>query len=112
MNRIVIELCPEDRERLDRVIRAMERVTGLGEAAEPAAPSIVEPVVVADAVVPEPETIVTEEDIRQAYIRLARTHKKAQAQQLIKQYADKISDVPADKRAEVLDKLTALEAEA
>lgn len=137
MNCIPIELCPEDRARLDRIIKALEIVTCAGEvkqeqpeqtspatvapetenpvraesAPQAKAPDIVEPVVDESAVVPE--TIPNlEEDIRQAYIRLARTPKKATAQGIIREHADKISGIPASKQAKVLERLTALEAEA
>lgn len=136
MNHIVIELCAEDRARLDKIIEKLENVSprcdscvkafvdlAQGKAAE--APEItadepqpVEP----KQTQPEPEKAsapknedkspapeVTVEDIRSKYMSLAATPKREEARMLIKLYADKISDIPADKRAEVLEKLTALE---
>lgn len=55
---------------------------------------------------------VTEEDIRSKYMSLSASTKKGvkdQAREIIKGYASKISLIPTDKRAEVLEKLTALE---
>lgn len=129
-NSITIELCAEDRARLDAILEALQKAaprcdncvrlmkdlctsegtpendTQEPEAAEP------------EQTQPENETPtepkaeapeVTVEDLRSKYMALATTPKKEQARMLIKLYADKISDVPEDKRAELLEKLTALE---
>ena len=130
MNHITIELCTEDRARIDRLTEALEAMAqnqprqlfaiDLGSAPENNAqePEAAEP----EQTQPEEETPtqpevenvsrvaeVTVEDLRSKYMSLATTPKKEEARQLIKLYADKISDVPVDKRAELLEKLTALE---
>ena len=49
----------------------------------------------------------TIEEIRSKVLQL--TDKKAEVRDIIKEYATKVSDIPADKRAEVMDRLIALE---
>lgn len=134
MNHITIELCTEDRARLDKIIEALEKsrphcencvqlvndLCHIEKSAEtpqaptedatpkqtqPEAKKPTEPK--NENVSPAPE--VSEEDIRSKYMSLAATPKKKEAATLIKLYANKISDIPADKRAEVLEKLNALE---
>ena len=136
MNHIIIELCAEDRARLDKIIEKLENVSprcdscvkafvdlAQGKAAE--APEItadepqpVEP----KQTQPEPEKAaapkdeddsptpeVTVEDIRSKVLQLSGAGKKDAVRAIITQYAPKVTDIPADKRAEVLEKLTALE---
>lgn len=132
-NNITIELCAEDRARIDRLTAALEAVR---------TPIIVEETIAepeeydtletstetpqkadeADKVETtpaEPETPkneektaapeVTVDDLRSKYMGLSATPKRDEARAIIKSYAEKISDIPADKRAEVLEKLNALE---
>lgn len=129
-NTIIFELCAEDRARLDAILEALQKAaprcdncvrlvtdicaakdTPKNDAQEPEA---AEP----EQTQPENETPtepkaeaveVTEEDIRSKYMALAATPKKKEAHALIKSYANKISEIPEDKRAELLEKLTALE---
>ena len=125
MNHITIELCAEDRQRLDRVIRAMERVTGIGTVdAAPEAPGIVEPIVDEAAVVqeapktepveqknPAPVKDVPLEQIQKKVVGLATAGKKAQARAIIQEFGAKISDLKTPElRMAAWDKLTALEA--
>lgn len=126
MNHITIELCTEDRARLDRILDALERVAprqlyalDLGTATEgaenePEAPKAETP----KETQPEPEKptqpektapTVTVEDVRSKVIQLNGTGKKAEVFAIVKAYASKVTDIPADKLAEVLDKLNALE---
>lgn len=131
MNQIIIELCTEDRARLDKLTQVLEAMAqnqprqlfalGLGEV--PAEGIEIEPQEL-ETVEPtntQPETekptapkneapAVTVDDIRSKYMSLAAASpKKKQAAALIKLYANKIDEIPADKLAEVLDKLNALE---
>lgn len=146
-NNITIELCTEDRARIDKLIAALELRTtqvndivskgclyaseeeiqnayhGAESKAEQAEDTQAEqtPTQTTDDATAA-STAATEhgaerpqvsvEDIRSKYMSLATTPKKEDARQLIKQYADKITDIPEDKMAEVLKKLTELEAKA
>lgn len=140
MNTITIELCAEDRARLDKILEALEnaspRCDRCMEATldyiktkevkdgpwpaenEPQEPKPEEPEVVQPAeekpAQPEPESdstapAVTVEDIRSKVLTLTAAGKKGEIREIITAYAAKVSDIPEDKRAEVLEKLTALE---
>lgn len=137
MNHITIELCTEDRARLDAILEALKAtkpqcascvklVNDLCHAEnspkndaqsvetfEPkeTPPEEEKPTAPKDESV-SPASEVTEEDIRSKYMSLSASTKegvKDQARKIIKDYASKISLIPEDKRAEVLEKLTALE---
>ena len=125
MNHITIELCAEDRRRLDRVIRAMEMATGIGTTdTAPEAPGIVEPVVDETAVVQEaPKTEPVEqknpapiedvplEQIQKKVVELCAAGKKEQARSIIKEFGAKVSDLKTpEQRMAVWEKLSALEA--
>lgn len=125
MNHITIELCAEDRRRLDRVIRAMEMATGIGTTdAASEAPGIVEPVVDETAVVSEPPKAeptkqqnpapiedVPLEQIQKKVVELCAAGKKEQARSIIKEFGAKVSDLKTpEQRMAVWEKLSALEA--
>ena len=127
MNHITIELCAEDRRRLDRVIRAMEMVTGVGTTdTVPEAPGIVEPVVDETVVVqeapkaeptkqqnPAPIEDVPLEQIQKKVVELCAAGKKEQARSIIKEVGAKVSDLKTpDLRTAAWDKLAALEVRA
>ena len=132
MNTIIIELCQEDRARLDKIIEALERTQMV--------PTEV-PVVVQDELQPEPipvaeaptdvqeaaaETVeaVNEEissepaeepakiidlsDIQKKVVELSAAGKKAEVREIITKYANRVSAIPAEKTAEVWAQLTAL----
>ena len=123
-NTITIELCAEDRARLDAILAALS-----DKASAPAEPAAVAPVAAPEEapapVQPEPEKpavapaapaveeakpIHTKADLLAKVQRLiAQGGKKAEARAIIKQYADRVSDVPADKIDEVMAKLAELE---
>lgn len=88
MNAIPIELCQEDRARIDKVIELLTLSTGQ-----------------------EPETApqVSKADIQQKVIQLSAAGKKAQVREIVTAVATKVSDIPEDKLADVWGKLTALE---
>lgn len=129
MNIIEIKLCAEDRARLDRLAAALEnaRTPILIEEtiaepedyknpeATPEAPQNEDEAPEEQTTQPLKETpkttapVVSLEDIRGKYMSLAATPKREQARAVIKAYAEKISDIPEDKLAEVLEQLTALE---
>lgn len=133
-NIITIELCAEDRARLDRLTAALESANkpkiiaeetivtledyGTPETAtetpqkadEADGVQTTQPETETPKEVEKPATpTATVEDLRSKYMSLAATPKREQARMLIKLYAEKISDIPEDKRDEVLEKLTALE---
>lgn len=111
MNHITIELCTEDRQRLDRIISAMERGTGHEATAAPEAPGIVEPIVDEAAVVPEAEPV---EDIPLAQIQkkvaeLCSVGKKARVRDIILEFGAKVTDLTTPElRRAAWDKLGAL----
>lgn len=133
-NIITIEFCAEDRARLDRLAAALENartpkiiaeetIDTLADYGTPeTATETPQKADEADGVQttqPETETpktaekpaapAVSVEDLRSKYMSLATTPKRDEARAIIKAYAEKISDIAEDKRAEVLEKLTALE---
>ena len=129
-NRITIELCAEDRKRIDELIgfagwiaSEMKNNPGL-KVVEPAEEHPV------DAVAPhgDPEPVatvsevekvettekvykVTKEDIMAKVQALAAPNnpKREQAKAIVKSYGAKVSDIPEDKYDEVMDKLVELE---
>ena len=136
MNVITIELCTEDRARLDKIIEKLENAAprcdscvkafvelAQGKATEapetktdepqpeepeknqPKTENPTQPKIENDSPAPE----VTVEDIRSKVLQLTGAGKKDEVRVIVKAYAEKVGDIPADKRAEVLEKLTALE---
>lgn len=131
MNTITIELCAEDRARLDNILEALSHhdcsrcandvakyvVGTLETAQEPAeAPEPIkeetaqpEPEVVAPATEEPAEKPVSKADIQRKVVELSAAGKKAQVREIVTAYAVKVSDIPEDKTTEVWNKLTALE---
>lgn len=159
-NTITIELCAEDRARLDRLAEALERKTcdkcvasaleykdavlaeaqtdpiqkklaeTLAKASTPtekpteaAGEAKAEPAQTADPIeetttkedpapAAEAKPTITQEQLQQKVTQLAADNNgalKNTVREIVQAYAKKVSDVPEDKRAEVWDKLTALE---
>ena len=122
---ITIELCAEDRARLDKIIEALSHhdcsrcandvakyVVGTLETASDAEPAEhetaqPEPEVVAPAA--EVAEAVSLADIQKKVVELSAAGKKAEVREIITAYAKKVSDIPEDKTTEVWNKLTALE---
>lgn len=125
---ITLELAAEDRERIDKLIAALERrepvtvtmdtLKGLTrpEPEAPAAPKQTPPE--PEKQQPEPEApaasekaapAVKAEDIQAKVVELIGKGKKAEVKAIIKPYAERVNAVPEDKRAEVMAKLSALE---
>lgn len=139
MNNITIELCKEDRERLDKLREATEALhasllanQGLLSVAELSETAPQEPVSApqatqepptgktttpaADAPQTAAETpteadAVTLADVQRKVVELCGPahNKKAEVKEIVKAYAPKVTGIPADKCAEVMDKLIALE---
>lgn len=138
-NTITIELCAEDRKRIDELIAfagliaseqknrgpviTPEAATAPQEAPEQPAPEINHP---ADILPPHgepepaaaPEPIAepelpkyTKDDIQAKVRKLAApgSSKRLEAKAIVQEYAAKVSDIPEDKYTEVMMKLIALE---
>lgn len=143
-NRITIELCAEDRARLDRLAEALEKSTHNCEACvksalewkesqqdpiqqavaatlakvntpteEPTEAPTTEAAQI-DIPAAEEKPTITQDQLQQKVMQLAAANNgalKAKVREIVNTYAQKVSDVPEDKRTEVWDKLTALEKE-
>lgn len=131
-NTITIELCAEDRARLDGILEALTKhnCKGCVEAAvnytasqmgaapvEPVAPVSADEAEPKAEPSPEPEQpavkedapVVTLSDIQQKVVTLSAAGKKAQVRDIITAYASRVSAIPEDKVGEVWHKLTELE---
>lgn len=129
-NVITIELCAEDRARLDAILGALQAgpncescvksaINFVGhhqnpEAAAPDAPA--EPEQPAEpepeaAPEPQPEAVKVERsDIQKMVVALSQAGKKDAVRSIVTAYNNtKVSDIPEDKLPEVFEKLTALE---
>lgn len=120
MNTITIQLCTEDRARLDNILAALQNLGGAPilsqeqpKTAEPikTAPAAEKPQDEAPAKPAAPS--VTLEAIQQKVVQLAAkgADEKTKARAIINQYAPKVSAIPENKLAEVWEQLTALEKE-
>lgn len=117
MTTITIELCAEDRARLDAIITALQspqgKPTEVVQAVEvpdlketqPEEEKTTEPTVAEPA---EPEPQFTHDDILKKVITLSAAGKKQEARDIVNAYAAKVSDIPADKLAEVAESLDAI----
>ena len=121
-NTITIELSAADREKLDDIIVMLggiySRLGGqaepvavqteaAGETITPVAEALTEATTAPQAV--KEELTVTHEDIRKKVVALSASGKKDQVKEIISAVATKVSDIPADKLADVHKQLTALE---
>lgn len=136
-NTITIELCAEDRERLDKLTAALEKRVNqettitLDPIQQRQAVETTETPTMAEDETPAPTTpppaeetpteaenepqkpTITKEQIKQKVNQLcASSADKMMVREIIFTYARSISDLPEDKLGEVWDKLTALEREA
>lgn len=133
MNKITIELCKEDRERLDRIADLLEGATKLvitdiipqtnpaGVAEQPQeateAPTqertyIKEETDTAPWEGPKneaPAPTVSREEVRQTVIRLSNAGKKAEVKDIVTKYATSVSGIPDENLDEAYRLLTALE---
>ena len=135
---VTMELCQEDRNRLDTLIAIglelckknvydvqpvapAETQQNAAETADNQAPETAHPVDAPDVwnepaseePAEEPVRVVTKEELQALVQKMATPNhpKRDRAKAIIQSYGAKVSDVPADKRAECLDKLIALEQE-
>ena len=138
MNVITIELCAEDRARLDKVIELLgglrqpdcsECVKGVASYMESAATALDAPVaneepakenadleaMLKKAISPEPvKPTVTLEQIQKKATQIAAgsADKKAKLRAIVNQYAKKVTDLPESSWPTVWDELCKLESEA
>ena len=103
MNNITIEFSAEDRERIDRLIAALE---GAGT---PYAQPVMAETAPAEPVKAEAPTV-THADVQKLVVKIAASdkEKKALVREIINGYADKVSAIPEDKLPEVLERLKAV----
>ena len=126
-NQITIELCAEDRARLDRLAEAMERkacdqcvnaalkwkeevqatVEKENEEIQPVAEEATEE---AEPITSEPVKTVDRAELRAKVIELSAKGFKEQTKEIVRAYAQTVTSVPEDKVAECYEKLVALEA--
>ena len=130
MNTITIELCAEDRARLDKILAALEGRPNCTTCAQQIVDYVsgatdTEAAEAKMADIPEPYTEPTpfeepapaepvdfgklRDDVRQKVVELSANGKKAQVRDIIKAYAANVTTLPDDKLSEVMAKLTALE---
>lgn len=110
MNNITIELCAEDRARLDRLTEALER-KACGECATPELkPTAEEPTVdTQETTVQEEIQTVDRTELRAKVIALSAKGFKDQARDIVRAYAQTVTAVPEDKISECYERLVALE---
>lgn len=133
---VTIELCAEDRARLDNILGALQGLTVTpcieADAAAPikalpqeapapvqpeqAIPKPVEPAaqIPAEPVAPAPEKTeeapeVTTAELQSKVVQLVGAGKKDATRAIVLEYAKSVGEIPAEKRAEVLGRLKALE---
>ena len=130
MNTITIELCAEDRARLDSLLAKLDRCIGefipsgeahtdygykaqgveyatQDEAAEAKLEEIPEPY--SEPCPFETAPAATRADVQQKVVALSAAGKKEKVRAVVNAYAAKVSGIPEDKLAEVMEKLNALE---
>lgn len=120
MNKIIVELHPEDRARLDAIIAGLDKlqphcdscVDNVLHLVEGAQPAPVEPAPVAE---PEPTPAPAAEPPSLAEFQKAVAVRcaenpavKPKVRELVNKYAPSVSEIPADKRHEFLTQLAAL----
>lgn len=110
---LTIDLTEEDRRRLDTIINLLEQATRSAPAQTPsvsevpAEPEPPQEVVQALETAQTPE--ITPEDIQRQSMRLIHAGKKMETKKIVSEYAERISAIPADKLAECMARLQALE---
>lgn len=115
---VEVELCTEDRARLDALIAALSHdapmealqapVAQQDPPDEPAAPDVpIEPEPAPEA--PQEAAPVTTAAVQRKVVALSAMGKKAEVRAIVKSHAAKVSDIPEDELPEVWAQLCALE---
>lgn len=133
--KVTVSLHEEDRKRIDALIRALhgvadcyppqnapqtdeaEPVEEIDQAAEKVQENEQEASAPWDKDAPDLPGVAEEspagrysmEDVQQKVVTLAAAGKKAEAREIVNEYAERVSLIPADKLDEVMSKLIALE---
>lgn len=112
---LTVELCKEDRDRLDALLTAVQGIGTPYNAPVPETPDTT----TEENTQPEPETPteataeaaqpVTHADVQKRVVELSAAGHKAQVREIIKKYAPKVSAIPEDNLADVWTLLDALE---
>lgn len=127
---VTVELCAEDRARLDRIAELLTPVTmsdPLKKVAVPTEPAPAAPVAAAEekptenppeaekpaeaAPVPADAELLKAE-LKALVQKLIASGQRDATRAIVQQYATRVSDVPEDKRAECIEQLKALEVKA
>lgn len=125
---MTVELCAEDRARLDNILAALTaggHACKCAETPAPAAeaapapetapavevytPEAESPAAAAEEPKTEAKYVPTIDELQSKVMNLITAGKKAEVREIVKSYAVKVSDIPEDKRAEAWERLTALE---
>jgi len=127
MNNITIELCKEDRGRIDNLIVELaalrhtltsDQVVAIqpepqeAETPEQPLPPVEEPKQATPEPAPTPAPAapeVTVADLQAKVVQLVNAGKKTETREIILKYAPNVGSIPEDKRAEVLGLLNGLE---
>lgn len=108
MTTFTLDLSPVVEAKLDRIIELLSKLDAAPVKAKTPSPASAAP-----ASAPAPEVPAanpcTKADLSQLVVRLSAAGLKAQVREIITAYADRVSNIPEDKYAEVMSKLTALE---
>lgn len=111
-NLITIQLCGEDRARLDRILAALEGLNKPLEttAAEVIEEMLVEPVAEPEAPVEPEKPKATKAEVQAMVQKLATptSGKRDEVKRIVNEYAPRVSGIPEDKLDEVMQRLTAL----
>ena len=107
-NKITIELCAEDRARLDRLAEALEMKITAVEKSEPVKQEETKEEVTSLPAA-EPTRKVDRAELRAKVIELSAKGLKVQARDIVQAYAPTVASVPEEQIAECFEKLVALE---
>ncbi len=119
---ITIELCAEDRARLDAILAALththDTATEAAERPQETAEETTQPLTPPQEKKPEktapapsdsePEQTVSRADVQRLVVDLSAAGKKAEVKEIVMAYADRVSAITEDKLAEVYAKLSEL----
>jgi hypothetical protein len=129
MNTITIELCAEDRARLDRIIEGLQlsllpkaeaelinepaeepKTAPKTEEEKPQENIPIETETKAEPTKEEPvKPTVTPAEVQAKVVSLVQSGKRDEVKSIVTAYAPRVGEIPEDKLTEVMDKLTALE---
>ena len=109
MNTITIELCKEDRKRLDDILTALAVAILKPEEVNKARAELAAETKEAPKEESPVSPSVTRADIQQLVVELSAAGKKGEVKDIITAYAPRVSGIPEDKFVEVWQKLSSIE---